>query len=126
MPRKGVPQGPKGQQLSLFGRYISFLCRVLHTDQPEIAEVSGLSQSTISKVSKVSSRRLEEETVARIWQAFVTIAEQRGRSRILDQALYEGFYHAAHCATEEQIAQSEQHLQSLEILRTVDEGKRRS
>lgn len=112
--RKGVRQGPKGQHLSLFGRYITLLCQALQTDQSEIASIAGLSQSTVSKATKKLSP--DEDTVTRIWQALVAIAERRGSELLLDTVLEQSVVNAAHCATEQQIAASERHLQSLSLL----------
>jgi predicted transcriptional regulator len=100
--------GPK----TVFGRYITLLFRVLTTHQAEVAREAHMSASTISK-AMTTTKRVEEETVQRIWQGFVVIAERKGMARLFDSSLQESFFNAAHCTTDHQVSLSEQRLESL-------------
>lgn len=105
MNRNDVP-------LSVFGRYVDLLYQVVQTHQAEVAREAQMSASTISKAA-TTTKRVEEETVLRIWQAFAAIAQRKGMARIFDESLREGFFNAAHCTTEQQLSLSEQRLESL-------------
>jgi len=97
---------------SLFGRYIMLLFQMLQTHQAEVARTGNMSASTISK-AMTTTKRVEEVTVQRIWDAFVVIAEREGRTPLLDASFREGFFNAAHCTTGEQLSLSEERLESL-------------
>lgn len=122
MNRNGEALAPQDQQPTIFARYVTLLLQVLRTNQAEVAREIHISPSTISKAMK-STKRVEEDTILQIWQAFVTIAERKEMERVLDASFQENFFNAAHCTTEQQVSLAEQRFESLTQL--FDAGRER-
>lgn len=119
MPRTGQKLRPRKYHLTLFGYWLELLNEVFQTNQMELAEMTGLDQSTISKAKRDRSPRLD--TVERLWQAYNELAKRQQRE-VLTEDCEEGFFAAAWHMTPRQREASQQCLHAMQAHVPMPDG----
>lgn len=112
--RNGEKQGRKRQNLTLFGEWFDTIRKKLGVTIAQVAERSGIPESTISKATR-DNRGISLESVDSLWRALETLAEERDARESETSGVYTNtytkwlsplkqvrLYNAARYATEEQ------------------------